>query len=243
MNKGILILGSVGSGKSYFSNELYDFNENLLDYFWMNPDDWVEEPSSEFYNNPLQASKYCYGTIIPDLISENKNFILQNTGANSNTLRKIIDNPNYQFKIVMVYCNPIIAFLRNFSRERKVPKQIVLENWLKVYSNIEEYINIVGNDNIYIYETEYTEKEKDIIYKKPGYYSSVYKELKGIKVESSFKKEETKYTYEEIVGKAKKFTEISQKIDASIQQIENQFIDLDKSKEFIKEELNKWINQ
>lgn len=98
-----------------------------------------------------------------------------------------------------------------------------------------------GVDNIYVYETDYTEEEKLILNKQPGYYTSVYKELKDIKVESSFKKESTKYTYEEIVGKAKKFTEITQKIDSSIQQIENQFIDLDRTKEYIKEELNKWI--
>lgn len=241
MNKGIIILGSAGSGKSTLTDQLFKWNCRFINFNFLNPDDYVELNGSEFYNNPLKASNWIYKIRLPYIIENKENFILQNTGSNLKTLRKIIDTPNYQFKAIIIYCNPIIAFLRNFSRERKLPKQILLENWFKVYSQIKDYQDIFGIDNIYVYETEYTEEEKLILNKKPGYYTSVYKELKDIKVESSFKKESTKYTYEEIVGKAKKFTEISYKIDSSIQQIENQFIDLDKSRLEIKEELNKWI--
>lgn len=242
MNKGILILGSAASGKSTLEKELYNYlyNERNKHEFRVNPDYYVEDEESEYYNNPLGAYNYVYKTILPEIIDLNGNFILQNTGANINTLRKILDTPNYQFKIVVVYCNPIIAFLRNFSRERKVPKQVVLENWLKVYSNLEEYIKLVGRDNIYIYETEYTSKEqtylnnyssiKEILDNNPGAYHS------------TFRIYDKEYSKEEIELKTNKLNTIIDKIDNIIPNITEFVKSNDVSKEFIKKELNKWIN-
>lgn len=238
MNKGIIIIGSVGSGKTYFEEGLCreaDFQEPEM-YNRLNPDDWVENENNEFYNNPLAASNYMYKTVIPNIMELRMNFILQNTGANVKTLRKIIDDINYQFKIVVVYCNPIIAFKRNFSRERKIPKQIVLENWLKVYSNIEEYASIIGPDNIYIYETEYTNEELEILNKKGGWYISIVKELK---TDSTFKKEHTRYSEEQIKQKQEKFKNIQYKIDSNIQSIENQLLDMNRDN--IIEQIIEWI--
>lgn len=245
MNKGIIILGSAASGKSHFEEQLYNYlyNKRNRHEFRVNPDYYVEDEESEYYNNPLGAYNYVYKTILPEIIDLNGNFILQNTGANINTLRKIIDNQHYQFKIMVVYCNPIIAFLRNFSRERKVPKQIVLENWLKVYSQIEEYTKLVGSDNIYICETEYSKEEHELLNKKQGYYTSCFETLKDKDTSSSFKKETTIYTPEQIKQKQIKFEELLNKIDYSIQKIENKFLDYDKSKEYIKEEISKWISK
>jgi hypothetical protein len=50
MNKGIIIIGSVGSGKSHFEEELCrwtDFQEPEM-YNRLDPDDWVENEISEF---------------------------------------------------------------------------------------------------------------------------------------------------------------------------------------------------
>lgn len=243
MNKGIIILGSAASGKSHFEEQLYNYlyNKRNRHEFRVNPDYYVEDKESEYYNNPLGAYNYVYKTILPEIIDLNGNFILQNTGANTKTLRKIIDNKQYQFKAVIVYCNPIISFIRNFSRERKLPKQVLLENWLKVYSQIEEYQGMFGKDDIYIYETEYTEDELKILNRRPGYYTSVYKELHDLNVESSFKKESTKYTPEELEKKQQKFEGILNEVHLKLPKIEEQFLDFNISKDYIKEELNKWI--
>jgi hypothetical protein len=243
VNKGIIILGSVGSGKSHFEEELCrwtDFQEPEM-FNRLDPDDWVENEDHEFYNNPLKASNYMYKTVIPNIMELPMNFILQNTGANINTLRKIIDNQRYQFKIVIVYCNPIIAFLRNFSRERKVPKQIVLENWLKVYSQIEEYTKLIGEDNIYIYETEYTKQEQ--------IYLNNYKSVKEIlennpeAYNSTFKLDSTNYSLEELKIKREKVYNIIENIDRRYIII-NDKIQINKfQQDFIKEEISKWINK
>ncbi len=243
-NKVLIILGSAGSGKSHLENELYNFiyKQTTKHNFRINPDHYVEDEESEYYNNPLGAYNHVYKKVIPELLEDKMGFILQNTGANPNTLRKIIDTPNYQFKAVIVYCNPIIAFIRNFSRERKLPKQIVLENWLKVYSQIEEYTNMVGSDNIYVYETEYTKEEqniiKDYIIKyREGLSIFQYLESLNLDTNSSFKKENTQYTPNQIREKRHKFIEICLKLE---QECEDMYFKSQKI-DYIKEELNKWI--
>ena len=236
MNKGIIILGSAASGKSYLYNQL---KYNFTNFEYVNQDNYVENEFSEFYNNPLKSSKYIHDILIPALLINNRDFIFDTTGSNLNTLRKIIDTPNYQFKAVIVYCNPIIAFIRNFSRERKVPKQIVLENWLKVYSQLEEYIKLVGNDNIYIYETEYTPEEQTYL----NNYSSIKEVLDNNPgaYHSTFRVYDKEYSKKEIELKINKLNTIIDKIDNIIPSITEFIKSNDVSKEFIKKELNKWI--
>ena len=241
MNKGIIILGSAGSGKTTLEKELFDWNYNFINFNRLNPDDYVELEGSEFYNNPLKASNWVYKIRLPHIIEDNENFILQNTGANTKTLRKITETPNYQFKAVIVYCNPIIAFIRNFSRDRKLPKQVLLENWLKVYSQIEEYTDMVGSDNIYVYETEYTQEELYILHECNIKDISVFNYLKDFDVSSSFKKETTKYTLEQTKTKQIKFEELLKTIDNSKLVTFSIMRDKVKYLDYIKEELNKWI--
>ena len=244
MNKGIIILGAPASGKSYLEEEIYNhlYNIKYKHEFRVNPDFYVEDEDSEFYNNPLAASSYVYKTIIPEIIELNSNFILQNTGANLKTLRKITDTPNYQFKAMIVYCNPIIAFIRNFSRQRKLPKQVLLETWLKVYSQIDDYINMFGKDNIYTYETEYTEQEQKIIYDN-NFNVSIKKYLSDCDVSSSFRKEHTTYTELQIQEKQIKWDYLLGKIDNELWNIEKKLFDdyIDKYKEEFIQDLKEWI--
>jgi len=245
-NKGIIIMGSPASGKTQFEEELCrwtDFQEPEM-WFRNDPDVWVENEDSEFYNNPLKASNYLYKTILPNQMDEGWNFILQTVGSNMNTLRKIIDYKQYQWKVIIVYCNPIIAFKRNFSRDRRIPKQVLLERWLQVYSQIDEYINMFGEDNIYVYETEYTKEEQHLVDVFESGNTTVECELQNIQVESSFRTETTSYTVEQILEKGNKFKLLLGEIDSKINSIEDKIDDssLFYRKKQILQEIAEWKN-
>ncbi len=243
MNKGILIMGSPASGKTQFEKEIVE--TGMLDgfQFW-DQDIWVENPNSDYYNNPLKASNHLYKTVLPDIMSRGNNFVLNTVGSNTNTLRKIIDYKQYQWKVVIVYCNPIIAFKRNFSRDRKLPKQVVLERWLQVYSQIDEYINMFGKDNIYIYETEYTKEEQHLVDIFESGNTTVEYELQDIQVGSSFRTDTTSYTVEQILEKENKFKLLLGEIDSKINNIEDKigYSPLCYPKEKILQEIAEWKN-
>lgn len=244
-NKGILIMGSPASGKTQFEEELCRWDDFQEPEIWgrLDPDIWVENEDSEFYNNPLKASNYLYKTILPNQMDEGWNFILQTVGSNTKTLRKIIDYKQYQYKVIIVYCNPIIAFKRNFSRDRRIPKQVLLERWLQVYSQIDEYINMFGKDNIYVYETEYTQEEEKLIYEN-NFNTSVKDTLKDVVVESSFRTDTTHYTVEQIIEKQNKFIKLLEEIDSKLYDIQSTLFDkdLDKFKEELLQDLSEWKN-
>lgn len=243
MNKGILIMGSPASGKTQFEEEI--IKTGILDgfQFW-DQDIWVENPDTDYYNNPIKASNHLYKTVLPDIMSRGNDFVLNTVGSNTKTLRKIIDYKQYQWKVIIVYCNPIIAFKRNFSRDRRIPKQVLLDRWLQVYSQIDEYINMFGKDNIYVYETEYTEEEQSLLNKNHNgkYYVSVKDELKCLDVESSFRADTTHYTVEQIIEKQSKFIKLLEEIDSKIQFIENKFCSTYNNKEKILQEISEWKN-
>lgn len=241
-SKGLIIMGAPASGKSiFFKNSLSNLGEfHHLNFQYWNQDLWVENLKSEYYNNPLKASKHLYGTVLPDIMSRGNNFILDTTGSNINTLRKTIDNKQYQFKAILVYCNPIIAFKRNFSRERRLPKQVLMDLWLRVYSQIDEYINMFGEDNIYVYETEYTEEEEFIIYRYKHGRSSILSELKDLDVESSFRKDTTNYTVEQILEKQTKFINILEEIDDNFLKIEYGLHQHNSPKQIILQLIQEW---
>jgi hypothetical protein len=63
--------------------------------------------------------------------------------------------------MIMVYAHPIVSFLRNFKRERKVPKMAVLSTWNSVYGNIDTYKSKLG-DNFVMYQAPDEEFAKEI---------------------------------------------------------------------------------
>lgn len=241
-NKGIIIMGSPASGKTQFEKEI--IKTGILDgfQFW-DQDIWVENPDTDYYNNPIKASNHLYKTVLPDIMSRGNDFVLNTVGSNTNTLRKIIDYKQYQWKVIIIYCNPTIAFKRNFSRDRRIPKQVVLERWLQVYSQIDEYTNMFGKDNIYVYETEYTEEEQHLVDIFESGNTTVDYELQNIQVESSFRTDSTSYTVEQILEKENKFKLLLGEIDSKINNIEDKIDDssLFYRKKQILQEIAEWI--
>jgi predicted kinase len=221
MSKCIIVLGSAGSGKTTLLKQLHE-KYDVFGYFkWVNIDFFVEQEEHEFYNNPLKASNHVKKVVIPSLISYGKNFIWDCTGANIKPIQKLIeDNPQYEFKIIIHYCEPVTCYLRNLNRKRTLPKQVVIENWLKVYSQIRDYTKLVGTDNIYIHESDYTNDELDMV--SDYQHDYILDHSKDNDTTSSFKKEDTVYSKEELNKKQQKFITILNKLKEEYLNIDNE---------------------
>ena len=64
--------------------------------------------------------------------------------------------------MIMVYAHPIVSFLRNFKRERKVPAAGVLGTWANVYNLLDEYKKIFGDRFILVHTPAGPEEEAEI---------------------------------------------------------------------------------
>jgi hypothetical protein len=135
--------------------------------------------------------------------------------------------------MVMVYTNPIVSFLRNFSRERKVPTVGVLSSWNNVYKNIDTYKKMFGN-NFYLVETgKSPEEEKMVGEFEKAYKSNKLKEffeelLSSGQFKSTFKKDPTKQKSPEEIAKSKAL------VDKQIDILSDQFDTIEKQVEQLK---------
>ena len=244
MNKAVLVIGSTGSGKTTFLEKLYRDYKEFEFVKWINPDFYVEDATHEFYNNPLAASRYVSKTVLPEVLMDGRDFIFDTTGANLKTLNSLMSmNSHYDFKILMVYCHPIISFRRNLLRERRLPRQVVVQNWLKVYSQIPEYMKLVKDGDIYIQETEYSAKE--IALRDKDFYnikSGINSLLQELNATSSFKKEGTKYTKQELKEKEQNFYNAISEVEYKFKDILLQKITLFVPDEKLYDNLTKWIS-
>jgi hypothetical protein len=66
--------------------------------------------------------------------------------------------------VITLYGSPIVNFLRNFSRDRTLPKDAVLNNWAKVYGLIDRYKKIPNIEYLLV-QTELTPEERDEVVK------------------------------------------------------------------------------
>jgi predicted kinase len=168
-NKMIIMAGSAGAGKSTLINKI---KSNVPGFEVINPDRYVEDKDSPMYNNLAQSSIQVDDKDVPDAIAAKKAFIWDTTASNSAKLfggtykRKEVPGllntiEGYNVLMIMVYAHPIVSFLRNFARERRVPKIGVISTWNSVYGNIDTYKSKLG-DNFIMYESSNNEYEQQI---------------------------------------------------------------------------------
>ena len=235
-SKAIIMAGGAGSGKSTLIKELSPY---LKDYKIINPDNYVEDKNSPFYNNVLRASSQVDDKDVPEAISKGENFIWDTTAANAAKLfggefrRKPIsglvnDASTYKFMMIMVYAHPIVSFLRNFKRERRLPGVAVLSTWNSVYKNIKLYKEKLG-DNFILYRAPDDEFEKEIeAFEKAAstgklkeYFHHLHSEDSSLS--SSFKKDDSNLSPEEIAKLEKSREKSNIKYEEQIQQLETIF--------------------
>lgn len=161
--KAIIMAGGASVGKS---TVLRNLNSQLQGFQNLNADKYVENPDSPLYGNLGGASAKIKKEDLPQAIESKSNLIYDTTASNLKTLKPLVDqleNNGYDVMMIMVYAHPIVSFLRNYKRERKVPLIGLISTWVKVYSLIEDYKNIFGDNFVLVTSPPSSQEEKDQI--------------------------------------------------------------------------------
>ena len=142
--KLVVMAGGAGTGKSYLLNQL-----DLGSLHLVNPDKYVEDPDSPAYNklNPGVALANKEAEALAD---DKTSFVWDTTASNPAKVKLFLDK-GYDVYMVMVYTHPVIAFISNTKRQRRVPSSAVFSTWNNVYKLIEKYEKMLkGNLSIFI---------------------------------------------------------------------------------------------
>jgi len=232
-SKAIVMAGGAGVGKSSIVTQLQPC---LQKSGWeeLNADKYVEDKDSSMYNSLGKASSYIEKVDLPNAIKGGKNFLYDTTGTNVDRI-KSIESAGYDIMMIMVYANPIISFLRNFKRERKVPTVGVLSSWNNVYKNISTYKSMFG-DNFLLVQTNVSPAEQKMIDAfMNAYNSGKLKEffselLSSGQFTSTFRKDATKEKSLEEKAKSK------QLVDKQIDILAGQFEYIEKQVKSLKDD-------
>lgn len=141
--KAIIMAGGAGAGKTFLLDKL-----NLDSLPIYNPDKYVEDENHPYFNNLSAAS----GQVTKDVEAaseKGESFVWDTTASNPQKVQDLLAK-GYDVFMVMVYTHPMISFISNFSRERRIPKVAVFSTWDDVYSLIDDYKKVLG-DNFALY--------------------------------------------------------------------------------------------
>jgi len=144
--KAIIMAGGASVGKSTVLKSLQPVLKGFVD---LNADKYVEDKNSPMYGNLSAASVQIRKTDLPNAVDNQQNLIYDTTASNLSTLQPTLNKLNdmgYETMMIMVYAHPIVSFLRNYKRERKVPATGVLGTWANVYNLLEDYKRIFGDN-------------------------------------------------------------------------------------------------
>lgn len=227
--KAVIMAGGASVGKS---TVLKSIKGQLNGFDDLNPDKYVEDENSPMYGNLGAASSKIKKEDLPNAISNKENFIFDTTASNPKTIKSLVDqlkDNGYNVMMLMVYAHPIVSFLRNFKRERKVPAVGVLGTWSKVYNSIEEYKNMFGDNFVLVTSPPSSQEEKEQIEKfqkaqNQGRLQEYFEELLSTgEYSSSFRKSDDGLSPEELAKKEKQREKTQQVLNKSIDTISNTF--------------------
>jgi hypothetical protein len=134
--KVLIMGGGGGAGKSYVLDQVRI--PSGVEIF--NPDKYVEAD-----NLHLSVAYRMVDAEVEKAKEERRNFVWDTTAANK---QKVLDlmEAGYDVMMIMVYTHPIISFISNFQRDRKIPKAGVVSTWANVYSLVDDYEKLLGEN-------------------------------------------------------------------------------------------------
>jgi hypothetical protein len=229
--KAIIMAGGASVGKSTVLKSLQPILKDFID---LNADKYVEDKDSPMYGNVPAASSQIRKQDLPNAIKNQKNLVYDTTAANLSTLQPILDELNsngYDTMMIMVYAHPIVSFLRNFKRERKVPAVGVLGTWANVYNLLDEYKNIFGDKFILVSSPSGPEEQKEIANFEQAYQNSKLPEyfnnlLSTGEFASTFKKDDSSLSPEEKAKREKQRENTGKTLEKNIEKIATTYGDI-----------------
>lgn len=140
--KAVIMAGGAGTGKSYLLDKLQ--LHSLVNH---NADTYVEDKDNPV---PLGTATRQVVKDVEASVEKRESFVWDNTAANPDKVKKVID-AGYDVYMVMVYAHPVVSFLQNSKRDRKVPRVGVFTSWQKVYNLVGKYYDMLqGNFSIFV---------------------------------------------------------------------------------------------
>ncbi len=229
--KAIIMAGGASVGKSTILNSI---KSSTKDFENLNADKYVEDKDSPMFGNLSAASSQIRKKDLPNAIINKKNLIYDTTASNLGTLQPTLDdlkNNSYDVMMIMVYAHPIVSFLRNYKRERKVPAVGVLGTWANVYNLLDEYKKIFGDNFVLVHTPSGSEEEAEIANFEKAYKEGKLKEyfdnlLSTGQFTSSFRKDDTDLSPEEKAKREKSREKTKQQLYQNIDKIANTYRDI-----------------
>ena len=229
--KAIIMAGGASVGKSTI---LKTIESQLSGFENLNADKYVEDKDSPMFGNLSAASTQIRKKDLPNAVEAKRNLIYDTTASNLSTLQPTLDMLNeggYDIMMLMVYAHPIVSFLRNYKRERKVPAAGVLGTWGNVYNLLDEYKKIFGDNFVLVYTPSGPEEEKEITNFEKAYQDGKLKEyfdnlLSTGQFTSSFRKDDTNLSPEEKEKREKSREKTKIQLHQNIDKIANTYGDI-----------------
>jgi hypothetical protein len=229
--KAIIMAGGASVGKS---TVLKSIDPIVKDFENLNADKYVEDKDSPLYGNLAAAASQIKKQDLPNAIKSQKNLIYDTTASTLSTLQPILDELNsngYETMMIMVYAHPIVSFLRNFKRERKVPAVGVLSTWVNVYNLLDEYKNIFGDKFVLVNSPSGPEEQKEIANFEKAYQEGKLQEyfdnlLSSGEFTSTFKKDDSTLSPDELAKKEKARAKTKELLNKSIEKISSTYGDI-----------------
>ena len=142
--KLVIMAGGAGTGKSYLLSQL-----ELGSLHLVNPDKYVEDPDHPAYNK-LSPGVAAANKEAEELTNDKTSFVWDTTASNPQKVKDILAK-GYDVYMVMVYTHPVIAYISNAKRQRRVPSSAVFSTWNNVYNLIDKYNKMLkGNLSIFV---------------------------------------------------------------------------------------------
>jgi len=222
--KAIIMAGGASVGKSTVLKSLQPVLKGFVD---LNADKYVEDKDSPMYGNLSAASVQIRKTDLPNAVDNQQNLIYDTTASNLSTLQPTLNKLNdmgYETMMIMVYAHPIISFLRNYKRERKVPAVGVLGTWANVYNLLEDYKRIFGDNFVLVNTPSSEEEQTEINNFETAYQQGKLKEyfsdlLASGQFQSTFRKDDSTLSPEELEKREKDRAKTKVTLDKSIDKI------------------------